>query len=69
MRTVADRFAEALASVWVKRIYRIVGDNLNGINDAIRRQRYEEKRTQQLPNRARITTISRPIFTEDREGL
>jgi pyruvate dehydrogenase (quinone) len=38
MRTVADQFAETLASAGVKRIYGIVGDSLNGITDAIRRQ-------------------------------
>src|SRR5499425_2945130 len=38
MRTVADQFAETLAAVGVKRIYGIVGDSLNGLTDAIRRQ-------------------------------
>jgi len=38
MVTVADQFAEALAAAGVKRIYGIVGDSLNGITDAIRRQ-------------------------------
>jgi pyruvate dehydrogenase (quinone) len=37
MRTVADQFAEILAAVGVKRIYGIVGDSLNGLTDAIRR--------------------------------
>ena len=37
-RTVADQFAETLAAVGVKRIYGIVGDSLNGLTDAIRRQ-------------------------------
>jgi len=37
-RTVADQIAEILAAVGVKRIYGIVGDSLNGITDAIRRQ-------------------------------
>ena len=37
-KTVADQFAETLAAVGVKRIYGIVGDSLNGITDAIRRQ-------------------------------
>jgi pyruvate dehydrogenase (quinone) len=36
--TVADQFAEILAAAGVKRIYGIVGDSLNGITDAIRRQ-------------------------------
>ena len=38
MRTVADQFAETLAAAGVKRIYGIVGDSLNGITDAVRRQ-------------------------------
>src|SRR5215468_3820725 len=37
-RTVADQFAETLALAGVKRIYGIVGDSLNGLTDAIRRQ-------------------------------
>jgi pyruvate dehydrogenase (quinone) len=37
-RTVADQFAELLATAGVKRIYGIVGDSLNGITDALRRQ-------------------------------
>src|SRR5215468_10163376 len=39
IRTVADQFAETLAAAGVKRIYGIVGDSLNGLTDAIRRQR------------------------------
>ncbi len=35
---VADQFAEILASAGVTRIYGIVGDSLNGLTDAIRRQ-------------------------------
>jgi pyruvate dehydrogenase (quinone) len=38
MKTVADQFAETLAAVGVKRIYGVVGDSLNGLTDAIRRQ-------------------------------
>lgn len=38
MKTVADQFVETLAAAGVKRIYGIVGDSLNGITDAIRRQ-------------------------------
>ena len=38
MNTVADQFAETLAIAGVKRIYGIVGDSLNGLTDAIRRQ-------------------------------
>jgi thiamine pyrophosphate-dependent enzyme len=38
MTTVADQFAATLAAAGVKRIYGIVGDSLNGLTDAIRRQ-------------------------------
>src|ERR1700747_3276029 len=38
MKTVADQFAETLAACGVKRIYGIVGDSLNGLTDALRRQ-------------------------------
>jgi pyruvate dehydrogenase (quinone) len=38
MRTAADQFAETLAAAGVKRIYGIVGDSLNGLTDALRRQ-------------------------------
>src|SRR5260221_2475971 len=38
MKTVADQFSETLAAAGVKRIYGIVGDSLNGVTDAIRRQ-------------------------------
>jgi thiamine pyrophosphate-dependent acetolactate synthase large subunit-like protein len=37
-RTVADQFAEILAAAGVKRIYGIVGNSLNGLTDALRRQ-------------------------------
>ncbi len=37
-KTVADQFAETLTGAGVKRIYGIVGDSLNGLTDAIRRQ-------------------------------
>jgi pyruvate dehydrogenase (quinone) len=37
-RTVADQFADMLAIAGVKRIYGLVGDSLNGITDALRRQ-------------------------------
>jgi pyruvate dehydrogenase (quinone) len=36
-RTVADQFVEFLVAAGVKRIYGIVGDSLNGLTDAIRR--------------------------------
>jgi pyruvate dehydrogenase (quinone) len=38
MTTVADQFAATLAAAGVKRIYGVVGDSLNGLTDAIRRQ-------------------------------
>jgi pyruvate dehydrogenase (quinone) len=38
MTTVADQFVETLVAAGVKRIYGIVGDSLNGITDAIRKQ-------------------------------
>ncbi|MGO8920228.1 MAG: thiamine pyrophosphate-binding protein [Stellaceae bacterium] len=38
MKTVADQFAETLAAAGVKRVYGIVGDSLNGLTDALRRQ-------------------------------
>ncbi|MDB5407236.1 MAG: poxB [Rhodospirillales bacterium] len=38
MKTIADQFSEILAAAGVKRIYGIVGDSLNGLTDAIRRQ-------------------------------
>ena len=37
-RTVADRFAEPLAAARVERIHGLVGDGLNGLTDAVRRQ-------------------------------
>ena len=37
-KTVADHFVDTLAAAGVKRIYGIVGDSLNGLTDAIRRQ-------------------------------
>jgi hypothetical protein len=37
-QTVADQFAEILVAAGVKRIYGIVGDSLNGLTDALRRQ-------------------------------
>src|SRR6202040_773574 len=36
--TVADQFAETRAAAGTKRIYGIVGDSLNGLTDALRRQ-------------------------------
>src|SRR3977135_3527502 len=38
MNTVADQFANTLAVAGVKRIYGVVGDSLNGLTDALRRQ-------------------------------
>jgi pyruvate dehydrogenase (quinone) len=37
-KTVADQFAEILAAAGVKRVYGVVGDSLNGLTDALRRQ-------------------------------
>jgi glyoxylate carboligase len=37
-KTVADQFAEILVAAGVKRIYGVVGDSLNGLTDALRRQ-------------------------------
>jgi pyruvate dehydrogenase (quinone) len=37
-RTVADQLAETLTAAGVKRIYGVVGDSLNGLTDALRRQ-------------------------------
>jgi pyruvate dehydrogenase (quinone) len=37
-QTVADQFAEILAAAGVKRVYGVVGDSLNGLTDALRRQ-------------------------------
>jgi pyruvate dehydrogenase (quinone) len=39
MKTVADQFSETLEAAGVKRVYGIVGDSLNGLTDAFRRQR------------------------------
>src|ERR1700683_301697 len=36
---VADQIVETLAAAGVRRIYGLVGDSLNGITDAIRRQK------------------------------
>jgi pyruvate dehydrogenase (quinone) len=38
MATVAEQFVDILAAAGVKRVYGIVGDSLNGLTDAIRRQ-------------------------------
>ena len=38
MATVADQFVTTLAAAGIKQIYGIVGDSLNGITDAVRRQ-------------------------------
>jgi thiamine pyrophosphate-dependent acetolactate synthase large subunit-like protein len=37
-KTVADQFAEILATAGMKRVYGIVGDSLNGLTDPLRRQ-------------------------------
>src|SRR5580704_234742 len=38
MKTLADQFAEILAPAGARPIYGIVGDSLNGLTDALRRQ-------------------------------
>lgn len=38
MRKVADHLAETLAAAGVKCIWGAVGDSLNGLTDAVRRQ-------------------------------
>jgi pyruvate dehydrogenase (quinone) len=38
MTTVAEQFAAILAAAGIRRIYGIVGDSLNGLTDAIRKQ-------------------------------
>jgi thiamine pyrophosphate-dependent acetolactate synthase large subunit-like protein len=37
-RTVADQFAEGLATIGIKRIYGIAWDSLNGLTDSLRHQ-------------------------------
>ena len=37
-KVVAEQFVEVLAAAGVKRVYGVVGDSLNGLTDAIRRQ-------------------------------
>jgi hypothetical protein len=37
-KTIANQFAETIATTGIKRVYDIVGDSLNGITDSIRRQ-------------------------------
>ncbi len=38
MTTVAEQFTELLAAAGVKRMYGVVGDSLNGLTDAVRKQ-------------------------------
>lgn len=38
VKTVADQFSETLAVAGTKRVYGVVGDSLNGLTDAMRRQ-------------------------------
>jgi pyruvate dehydrogenase (quinone) len=42
-KTVADQFADTLTAAGIKRIYGMVGDSLNGLTDAIRRQKKIER--------------------------
>ena len=37
-KTVADQFADILAAAGTEQAYGIVGDSLNGLTDAVRRQ-------------------------------
>ena len=37
-KTVAEQFGDTLAAAGVKRVYGVVGDSLNGLTDALRRQ-------------------------------
>src|SRR3954465_2530123 len=37
-RTIADQFADIILAAGIKRVYGIVGDSLNGLTDALRRQ-------------------------------
>ena len=39
MPTIAESLVATLAAAGVKRIYGVVGDSLNGITDAMRRQK------------------------------
>ncbi|HEX3754871.1 MAG TPA: thiamine pyrophosphate-binding protein [Rhizomicrobium sp.] len=41
-RTVAEQFVATLAAAGIKRIYGIVGDSLNDLTDALRRQGHIE---------------------------
>ncbi len=41
-RKIADLFIETLAAAGIKRVYGVVGDSLNGLTDAIRRQKNME---------------------------
>jgi len=49
--TVADQFAETLATAGIKRIYGIVGDSLNGLTDAIRFGTRRLPRSRRAPRR------------------
>jgi Thiamine pyrophosphate enzyme, N-terminal TPP binding domain len=67
-KTVAEQFVETFAAAGVKRIYGIVGDSLNGLTDAIRRQgkiewihvRHERSRRSQ-PAPKPISRVSSPF--------
>ena len=76
MKTVADQFAETLVAAGVKRIYGIVGDSLNGLTDAIRRQgkiewvhvRHEEVAAFAAGAEAHLTRRARGLRRELRPG-
>jgi thiamine pyrophosphate-dependent acetolactate synthase large subunit-like protein len=57
MSTVADQFADTLAAAGVKRIYGVVGDSLNGLTDALRRQGKIEWAVQNSSCRCRSPTL------------
>ena len=76
MKRVADQFVETLAAAGVKRIYGIVGDSLNGLTDAIRRQgkiewvhvRHEEVAAFAAGAEAHLTGRARGLRGELRAG-
>src|ERR1700737_642394 len=58
MSTVADQFAATLAAAGVKRVYGVVGDSLNGLTDALRREGKIEW----------VTGLAKPTFAAMAEG-
>ena len=76
MTTVAEQFAEILAAAGIKRIYGIVGDSLNGLTDAIRKQdkiqwlhvRHEEVAAFAAGAEAHLTELDRGLRRKLRSG-